>query len=91
MISFRFEHFNYFDIFSSHCSFIDVSGNYLHIPIVSTTPSTFIYILAVGTGPSQAISYFQGRIYAANDYTNFARTILIVCQRIRSLRQNFFG
>ena len=90
MISFRFEHFNYFDIFSSHCSFIDVSGNYLHIPIVSTTPSTLIYIQATGTGLSQAISYFQGRIYAANDYPTFARTILIVCQKSRISRQNYF-
>ena len=31
----------------------------------------------------------KGRIYVANEYPNFARTILIFCQEIRILHQNY--
>ena len=33
-------------------------------------------------------SWVQGRIYVANDYPTFARTTLMVCQKIRISRQN---
>ena len=30
----------------------------------------------------------QGRIYAANEYPTFVRTTLIVCQKLKILRQS---
>ena len=41
----------------------------------------FVYALLTGGGGA------QGRIYVANEYPTVVRTILIVCQKQRILRQ----
>ena len=43
----------------------------------------------MASGARRAFVSNQGRIYVAIEYPTFARTILIVCQKLRISRQNY--
>ena len=76
---------------------VDCTAAYLSVFTLTKSDTLYLLLAGYGLHCSQLLLHGadtddreQGRIYVANDYPIFARTILIVCQKSRISRQNFF-